>query len=110
MKDEELYKMFSLSESNGGIMIICRSNNQIDIDFAREHGVWQSSRFAKDIQPGELLALQLTGTKDPVVVGRITSEVFETAPYAWPSGDQKYSKTITFEPLDLAGQWSSARK
>ena len=91
-------------------MIICRSNNSDDINFAREYGVWQTNLFAKDIVPGELLALQLTGTKDPIVVGVITSPVFESAPHAWPSGDDRqFTKTITFEPLNLLGQWSSKR-
>jgi len=91
-------------------MIICRANNQVDIDFAREYGVWQTNLFAKDIVPGELLALQLTGTRDPIVVGIITSPVHDSAPHAWPSGDDRqFTKTIRFEPLYLRGQWNSKR-
>ena len=76
-------------------MIICKANNKEDIEFARKNGVWQTSRFAKETGVGELFALQLTKTKDPIVVGRITSEVYETAPFAWPSGVCKFTKTVS---------------
>ena len=90
-------------------MIICKVNNQEDIEFARKNGVWQTSRFAREIKVGELFALQLTKTKDPIVVGRITSGIYETAPFAWPSGVNKFTKTINFEPINLRGQWPSKR-
>lgn len=88
-------------------MIIFRSNTQEDIDFAKEHGVWQSPKYAKGLKVGDLIALQRTGTKDIVVVGKATTEMYEDVPYAWPGGKQDYTKTVKFEPISLKGQWNS---
>ena len=90
--------------------MIFRSNNQEDIDFARENGVWQSNVNARGLEIGEPIALQLTGTKDPIVVGTATTEMYEDVPYGWPSGDQrKFTKTVKFEPINFKGQWSNKK-
>lgn len=91
------------------MVIIQRSNNKGDIEFAEEHGVWQAGRFAKELKAGDKLAIQLTGTKEIKLMGVITEAVHEAPPYAWPSGEHKYSKTVKFEPINLAGQWPCKR-
>ena len=88
-------------------MFIFRSNNQEDIDFAREHGIWQSPKYAKGLKIGDLVALQRTGTKDILVVGRATTEMYEDVPCAWPGDKQNYTKTVRFDKVDLKGQWNS---
>lgn len=90
-------------------MMIFRSNNQEDIDFAREHGVWQSNVKARGLEIGEPIALLLTGTKDPIIVGVATTEMYEDAPYAWPGGKQEYTNTVKFTPIDFVGQWSNKK-
>lgn len=91
--------------------ILCKSNSKEDIIFARKYGVWQADRFGKNLKSGDHLLLYVTGVgkeEDAILVGIITSDIYETAPFNWPSGAM-YSKTISFKPMDYSGQWSSKR-
>lgn len=88
-------------------MVIFKSEDQADTDFARKYGVWQAEEFSTMISMGDVVAIQLVGTRDPVVVGIATTEMYEDIPYAWPGKQLGFTATVKFEFPDYDGQWAS---
>ena len=92
-------------------MIICKTNSEKNIEFAKKYGVWQT-RKKYEVKEGEVFALQLTKTDYVRVVGIISSETTEDeAPKAWPGGEQNFRYTFKFSPIQkkLKGQQTFRR-